>query len=389
MTAAAFFLVLTGVFLFLLIYPYVIYPVILRFLPEKPFPKRVEDASVLLPSALLFCAYNEEDVLPEKLANLRAIKQLIPELEILAYSDGSDDATSDLLRGAEDILTPVISSTRKGKVRGMRQLIDMTKAEVIVFSDANVFIEPGDVLCLLGYFNDPEMGCVSATLHYRQSEGGDSATARVGGAYWRLEEKIKKLESATGSMMGSDGALFARRKAGYPSLSSHLVDDLAVSMSVIFDGLRCVSAYDVAAYEDLVVSSADEFKRKRRIACGSMSTYQHLAPEIAKLPFIERFKFHSHKTIRWWGGLQMVAAGLSLLVSAWLYGVGVPIGLLMVIGSVGLWVLGSKGVPVFGSVLEIVKALIATNIGVLEHLTGRQYATWSPAKSRQSNASNG
>jgi len=374
---------LAGISLLLFLYPYVFYPLVLRLLAKYPYqPEKYVDTSKIK-AALLFCAYNEEASLPEKIANLRQLKNKWPDLQILAYSDCSDDDTNALLEAASDILTPVIGTQRTGKVIGMRKLVSMTDADVLIFMDANVILEPDSLPRLLAYFTDPEIGCVAGTLLYISTDDTEETpTAKVGGLYWKLEEHIKRLESETGSTMGADGAIFARRRPGYPELPGHLVDDMAASISVLFDGKRCVSAPDVIAYERSVGVSTEEFQRKRRIACGSVSTYWHLLPHIKKLPLIDRFKFFSHKTLRWWGAFFLLAALLFAFFGSW--SIGHPyIGLaFIVVITGGIWLLGSLGVPLAVTVYEIIRAVIATALGLVEAYRGRSYQTWTPAKSR-------
>ena len=373
----------SGVFLLMFLYPYAIYPFILRLLPKKPYLPEVSEEAVDLSVALVFCAYNEADVLPKKIDNLRVLKGGWPELQIYAYSDCSSDSTNDLLRGASDVLTPVIGETRVGKATGMRKLVSMTDADVVVFTDANVIVDPTSIFRLCRYFQNPRIGTVAGTLIYEQNDCDQSSTtAKVGGVYWRLEEYIKKLESNTGSTTGADGSIFARRREGYPDVPAHLLDDLTASISVMFDGLRCVSAPDVFAYERSVSVPSEEFRRKRRIACRSFNTYRYLYPKIKALSFLDKFKFFSHKVMRWWGGAYLSGAFICALTAGWT--AGYPLLTLAVVG-VGmslLWTLGALGFPVFSTLREILQAIIATGIGVLESLAGRTYQIWTPAKSR-------
>lgn len=366
---------------FLVVYPYLIYPLILRVLPKRACRPSSSQAKADISVSLLFCAYNEEKCLSGKLANLRAIKGLYPDLNILAYSDASTDRTNEMLADATDILTPVLGKQRKGKVAGMRRLVSMSDSDVVIFSDANVLIDPRYIQRLVDYFSIQNVDCVAATLVYDVDDHAVSDTERVGGLYWRLEEHIKKLESETGSTMGADGALFARRRIGYPHLADHFVDDMAASLSVLFNGGRCVSAPDVVAHEKMATSTDDEFRRKRRIACGSMATYRYLLPKIRQLPWIDRFKFFSHKTLRWWGASFMFGTLLSLQLLAIELGYGLPALLTMLAVLLAVYVFGSRGLPVFGTVLEIARAMVATNLGILEYYLGKVYVTWTPPKS--------
>jgi cellulose synthase/poly-beta-1,6-N-acetylglucosamine synthase-like glycosyltransferase len=369
--------------LLVFIYPYLIYPIILSAFPKQPYTPDTATAVSHLSAALLFCAFNEEQSLPKKIENIRALKRLHPDLEVLAYSDCSEDRTNEILLDATDVLTPVLGKSRTGKVIGMQKLVSATNADIVIFTDANVILEPKSLTRLLQYFTHPEIGSVAGTLLYVSDDiSKTTATEKVGGLYWKLEEKIKRLESETGSMMGADGAIFARRRDNYPQLPGHLVDDMATSISVIFDGLRCVSAPDVIAYEQSVTASAEEFSRKRRIACGSINTYWYLLPQLGKMSLMDRFKFFSHKTIRWAGAFILLAAVLCLWIGGAMMGYSALVMGALIGGVIMLQILGSLGVPLFSTVYEVLLAIVATGIGVLEAFVGTTYQTWTPSKSR-------
>ncbi len=335
--------------------------------------------------ALLFCAYNEENALSQKLANLKIIKDKHPDIEIFAYSDCSTDATDKMLNDAEDLLTFTRGKKRMGKVMGMQKLVSMTDADILIFTDANVMIEPDSVSKLLHYFSCPDIGAVACTLIYKSpTENFTTATSEVNSLYWKLEEHIKKLESETGSTMGADGAFFARRSIGYPNLAADLVDDMAASISVIFDNMqmRCISAPDVIAYEHSISDSDEEFQRKKRIACGSYSTYRFLKPEISRLPFKDKFKFYSHKVMRWWGAAYLLVALVCLFASISMFGYGLTFLSFLLVALPTFWVLAKAKIPFFSSIYEILRAVFATGIGVVESLCGKKYHTWEPADSR-------
>ncbi|MCF6237125.1 MAG: glycosyltransferase [Gammaproteobacteria bacterium] len=317
--------------------------------------------------------------MPDKIENIRQLKEQLPSLEVYAYSDASTDATNDLLLNAADILHPVISAERLGKVSGMHKLISMIDSDIIIFTDANVILEPKSLPVLINYFTDPDIGCVSGRLMYKEMH---SSTAKVGGVYWKLEEFIKSLETKTGSTMGCDGAIFARRRKGYPEIPPNLVDDMAVSMATIFDNKRCISAPEVIAYENAVTCSAEEFNRKKRIACGSYSTYLFQKSALKNMSITNRFKFISHKLLRWWGALFIIGAIFSFLMWGFSIGSGWLL-LITVISVITVFTLaGRAGVPGISQIYEIVIAIFATGLGVIEALTGKEYKTWDTANSR-------
>lgn len=362
------------------LHPYISYPLSLRLMRARPVGMRASAATPLPSATLLFSAYNEERALPAKLANLEAIRALHPDLEILAYSDMSTDGTLSLLGSRPDLLRVIPTSERTGKAMGMRRMVAQAKGEICIFTDANVLLEPESVARLLGYFHDPAIGGVSGTLHYIND--ADGTTASVGGLYWRLEERIKALESRCGSMMGADGAIFATRRALYPEVPPHLLDDMIASMSVLFHGKRLVSARDVIAYERNTTDAGDEFRRKRRIACRSYASCRHLAPLMRRhFPLIDRYKFASHKSLRWFGAPLAMLSGAALSTALWLDGRLSLLALLW--GGAVLVLLGAAlKVRPCAMLAGIAAAIWATFLGVIDALRGKTYQTWSPAKSR-------
>lgn len=359
------------------LHPYIFYPLSLRVMRRRP----VLPGNGPRPSAsLLFSAYNEERALPAKLANIEAIKALYPDLEVIAYCDASSDRTPEMLHARSDLLSVIAARQRAGKATGMRRMVESARGDVCIYTDANVLIDPPSVGRLLDYFRNPEIGGVSGTLRYVND--ADSATAEVGGLYWRLEEKIKALESRCGSIMGADGSIFATRKALYPVVPPHLLDDMTVSMSVLFSGLRLISAPDVVALERNTTDARDEFRRKRRIACRAFNTHRHLRARIgAHFTLADRYKYGSHKLLRWFGAPLLAAAIATFTAGLLVEGLDLLAALLWAAGG-GALLLGALGIRPFSTISGIAASILATFIGIVDAWRGRTYQTWSPAKSR-------
>jgi len=357
-------------------WPFLFYPLVLRLLPTRP-EKPVAGPA---PSAsLLFCAYNEAAAMPEKLANLAMLKARYPKLEILAFDDGSSDETAALIAAQDDLVTLLRGPGRSGKAHGMKLLAARAKGNVLIFTDANVMLDADAIDNLLARYADPEIGGVLGSLHYVGD--GDSATASVGSLYWRIEEWLKDEESRTGNVLGADGSIFSIRRALYPEFPDSVLDDLTVSMAVVFAGKRLVKAKDVIARERLVAARGDEYRRKVRIAARAWHTHSHLRPQLRRMRAIDRFKYASRKIVRWFGGIfiltGILAAGtLAMRISPTLY---------MVCGLAGVFILWgglrSRGGP-FAAIVDIVIAYFATLQGVVKAMTGRTVTIWNPAKSR-------
>lgn len=358
------------------LWPFLVYPLILRALPTRP---EQPVAGPVPTASLLFCAYNEADAMPEKLANLAMLKGLHPTLDILAFDDGSSDGTGDLIAAQSDLVTLIRGPGRSGKAHGMKQLAARARGDVLIFTDANVLLDPDAVERLLARYADPDIGGVLGSLHYVGQ--GESATASVGSLYWRIEERLKDEESRTGNVLGADGSIFSIRRSLYPDFPDSVLDDLTVSMAVVFAGKRLVKARDVIARERLVTARKDEYRRKVRIAARAWHTHSHLRPQLRRMAVIDRFKYASRKIIRWFGGLFIltgaVAAGtLAMRVSPMLYMVGALAVALVIWAGVR-----AKRGP-FAALVDVLIAYAATLQGVAKAMTGRTVTIWNPAKSR-------
>jgi len=361
----------------LLLWPFLFYPLILRTLPQKPAQRASATGAPSV--SLLFCAYNEAASLPAKIENLRLLKAKHPALQILAFDDGSTDGTGDLLGEAGDLITLVRGPGRSGKAHGMKQLAARATGDILVFTDANVLLDDSAIDALLPYYADPQVGGVLGSLRYDGAQ--NSASASVGALYWRIEEHLKDLESRSGNVMGADGSIFSIRRALYPDFPDSVLDDLTVSMAVVFAGKRLIKAKDVIAREAMVAKREDEYRRKVRIAARSWHTHRHLRPGLRRMSGLDRFKYASRKIVRWFGGLWIGLAALAALALAWRITPVAAVALftagmfLMMLG-----VMARRG-PL-AAMFDLLLAYMATLKGVLLAMRGQTFTLWTPAKSR-------
>ncbi|MHA3914934.1 glycosyltransferase [Halovulum sp. GXIMD14793] len=356
----------------LLIYPYLIYPQLLRLLPAAP-PLQPKHPPKSI--ALMFCARNEASVLPGTLTRLRQVKRAWPDLQIMAYDDASTDDTARLLQQARDCLEVTFGSRQVGKAAGLRRMLQRCEAEVVLFMDANILIMAEDLRRFRDYFADPTVGAVAARLLH--TEGGE-AVARIGGAYWRLEETLKLRESRTGSTMGCNGALWGMRRALYPIFDDAQSDDFRPSMEPLFHGFRVISAIDIRGVEVLETGIGQEVFRKARIACGAWHAHRAMRPMLRQMRRMDRWKYLSHKWMRWFSALWLGLAGIFAGVLAAQIGM-----LILYLGLIltGLS-LAALGVRPFAQAGQIALAMVATLAGVILASMGRSRATWTPVRAK-------
>ena len=176
---------------------------------------------------------NEQQVLETKLKNLMGLDYPADRCQIIVVSDGSTDGTESILRtyGSDSRIHIVLKKLAQGKACGLNDAIDLAQGDIVVFTDARQKIEAGAIRELLADFADPLVGCVSGELMLGDPETGEKGEGM--GVYWRIEKKVRELESASGSVVGATGALYAVRRewlAGIPPET--LLDDVLIPMQV-------------------------------------------------------------------------------------------------------------------------------------------------------------
>ena len=361
--------------LLLALHPFITYPaslVLLARWSRRPIATGPLPAS----AAICVCAYNEERVIRAKALNMLDLRKSYPGLELLIYVDGGTDRTAEILEEFAGDIQVVQARGRTGKTVGMNTLIAKTSAECLVFSDANVMFEPGAVPHLLAPFADAMVGVACGHLSYLSVPG--SATAATGSAYWRLEEKIKRLESTTGSVMGADGSIFAMRRELYQPAPPHLIDDMYVSLAALCAGRRIVRVEDALAYEDQVSRPGEEFRRKVRIACQAFNVHRALSTQLRHLRPLDRYKYMSHKLLRWFvapllaAGCMLLAAGL-VVAAAW--------------SVLALCCAAAVAVLVLPQSRSMLYAFVGTGLGVFRSMRGERFQTWDPPASTRTAAS--
>ena len=374
-------LVLGTVCLLLAAHPFVTYPLSL-WLWQRLGPRvqrRAPPAPVDPTFAICMCAYNEEHVIEQKIRNLLQLREREPLLQILVYVDAATDRTAEILQRYRPAIELHVASERQGKTHGMNLLAARARAEVLVFTDANVMLDLQCIAELRAHFADRAVGCVCGNLTYVNAH--DSVTAASGSMYWRFEEALKRLESASGSMMGADGSIFAVRRTLRRAPPDHIIDDMYVSLMVLVAGYRVIQVRDVKAYELSVSNAGEEFSRKVRIACQAFNVHRLVWPELRRLDALTRYKYVSHKLLRWLSIYFLAGAALACLLAMLVAGRPALAAGLIGLALLGA-VLGSRwSIKPFAQIVDLLTALAGAGIGVWRSLRGERFQTWQPASS--------
>jgi len=348
--------------------------------PATPDPARIVPRPSQDSFAICVCAYNEAPIIADKVEDLLKLREAAGgDLDILVYVDGATDDTASILESYRDRVHLVIGGDRCGKTQGMNLLVAQTRASIVMFTDANVRIDPNAVAVLRRYFADPFIGCVCSHLTYVNAS--QSATAFVGSAFWSFNEWSKGLETATGSVIGSDGSLFAIRRRLHRPVPIGLIDDIFVSIGILLAGYRVVRAPELRAFETHTTQATDEFRRKVRIASQSMHIHFELWPQLRRLDAWHIYKYIGHRLLRWIGGYFLIVAIL-LLATVAVLSLG-PLMVLAVGGSLVLFFLAALRARLGSAMtlLNVLLALAGNVVGVWRALHGERAITWEPASS--------
>ena len=292
--------------LILIGYIYFGFPIIL-LIKRKFFSIAVDRREIFPMVTLIISAYNEEKVIQKKIENSLALDYPRNRIEIVVASDGSNDSTNFIVRKFKcDGVKLMDSIGRHGKTYVQNKATEEANGEVLVFSDSNAFYEVNALKELMKNFNDKTVGAVSGCLkYYSNIESSDSS--KVEGIYWKYENFLKMNESASGSVIGANGSIYAIRKECYVPLKEDLISDFVEPLKVVEKGYRVIYDENAVSRESVSENMKIEFNRKQRILLRSYAGLWHMRKLLN--PFKYGFfsiQLISHKLLRWFAFFPVV-----------------------------------------------------------------------------------
>lgn len=280
-----------------ILYVYLGYPVVLA-LWARCCTKPIKHGTDLPEVTLIVCAYNEDEVIEDKIQNSLAIDYPKEKLNIAIASDGSTDNTNKIVRKYEDKqLSFYEYRVRTGKIGAILQTVPELTSEILVFSDANTMYAPDALLKLVRSFSDQSVGGVSADVILQNEE---TNFGKSESAYYLYERWIQQKETEIGSIIGADGGMYAiRRELFIPPAPNIILDDFVISMNVAIQGKRLVYDSDAKGYEESTIPHFTEFLRKSRVIAGAVQALKQAEGVPAPSQKGLFFSFFSHKMLRW------------------------------------------------------------------------------------------
>jgi glycosyltransferase involved in cell wall biosynthesis len=364
-------------------YAYAGYPAALALVAWRARPAR--PSRMARPGlSVVVAAFNEAHGIEAKITSTVEQRYPADRLEIIVVSDGSTDATDDIVRGSPDRRVRLIrQEPRAGKSAALNRGVAAASGDVLVFTDANAVFAPEALSRLAAPFADPRVGLVSGIGLYAGDPACGAAGA-VAGGYARYEALIKAGESALGFLASADGAIYALRRELYRPLAAAEVNDLLHPIQAALAGFRCRFVREAVTVEPPSSDAAQEFRRHVRIIAQGIAIARAWLPRlVAAGCWRAVWALLSHRVLRWSSALFLataLAANLALLDSP-LYRAT----LAAQVGFYGLALVGRvaerRGIALGQLALPYYFCVVSAAgiAGFARYLRGGAEATWAPA----------
>ena len=197
--------VLFWISLFIVFYTYIGYGILLYILVKikqcfrKPAPRPMPADDALPPLTLFIAAYNEEDVVDEKMHNCLELDYPADKLRILWVTDGSNDHTNERLSHWPQAIV-LHQPQRQGKTAALNRGIHFVETPLVVFTDANTHLNREALREIVHAFTDPKVGCVAGEKRIAVQSKDNAAS---GGRRAILEIRIHPQSARRTPLFGS------------------------------------------------------------------------------------------------------------------------------------------------------------------------------------------
>jgi glycosyltransferase involved in cell wall biosynthesis len=324
--------------------------------------------------SVIVAAYAEQDVIADRVANLRALDYPADRVQVIVACDGSPDATPQRARAAG--ADTVLELPRGGKVRAQDAGVHSATGAIVAFGDANVRWDPGALRALVAPFGDPLVGYVCGDVRFVNERGTNQE-----GLYWRYEMALRALESRVRSVTGGNGAIYATRRESYLVVDPIMGHDLSFPFNMVKRGWRAVYARDAHATEKMVPTIEGEFARKRRMMShgwpimlrGGMLSPRGYDPVYAVM-------IVSHRVLRYGSPFLHAAAlvaSLALVRDGWMYAAAAVLQAALLLAALAARAVPSRPLLVARYYVLTTASLAA---GLWDWLAHGTRAGWEPAE---------
>src|SRR5215831_8205255 len=292
-----------------ILYTFFGYPLLLWLL-QSLFRRPARKSNFEPRVSMLVAAYNEADVIAEKVQNALAVDYPSDRFEVVVASDGSTDRTAEIVTSLirsypADRVRLLSYPENRGKLSVLNDSVPQLNGEIVVFSDASSMLAPDALRELIANFADDKVGATSGVYQVLSKDA--AKLGRQEDLYWKYETYLKIQEAKLGALTGAHGSLYAMRKSLYPFPPLGTInDDFVIPTSVIRHGFRIAYEPKAVAYEH--AEEMEGFGRRIRITAGNVAQLLEIRPLLWPPRPLVLFCFISHKAARLVVPIAMVAA---------------------------------------------------------------------------------
>jgi len=233
-----------------------------------PKSKNIPTVSMIIPT------YNEAQVIPAKMENLRALRFPKDKLEIVFVDGGSSDGTAESIGNLAKDSGLSVKVVQQGRRKGFNNAViegfAKTTGEIICITGAETEYEPEALSIIVENFSDKRIGAVTGRQKIKNV--GDGYSPKLEVAYRSLYDLLREAESCIDSPFDIKGEISAARRnviarlVENPELSKRGCIDCCISFQAKMDGYKAVYDPNAAYYELSPKSIKDSFKQQTRRA---------------------------------------------------------------------------------------------------------------------------
>lgn len=336
---------------------------------------------------LIIAAYNEEAFIEDKIANTLSLDYPANKLSLFFVTDGSSDSTPDIIKKYSSIKL-FHEPQRKGKIHAVNRVMRMVKTPIVIFSDANTYLNKDALKNIVRHYADEKVGGVAGEKRiFKKAE--DNASGAGEGLYWKYESFLKKKDSEVYSVVGAAGELFSVRTELFEEPAENIIiEDFYLSLSIAAKGYRFIYEPEACATETASASVSEEWKRKVRISAGGFQAMVKLVHLLNPLKYgMLSFQYISHRVLRW--TLAPLFLPIVFIANLWLAFEGSDFYVLTMLAQIAFYAIALLGyfyndkkisikgffVPYYFCVMNF-----SVYAGLLRYLKGKQSVVWEKSQ---------
>src|SRR5690606_2139264 len=175
-----------------IVYTFIGYAILLLVLVKikRKFGKvvKIHQSTEVPTCCVLIAAYNEESFIREKILNTLSLDYPANYLKVIVVADGSTDKTTNIVKEYSNVLL-LFEESRLGKVHAINRAMQYIDSEIVVFTDANTYLNRSALREICNHYQDSNVGGVAGEKRIFIDKHADASAAGES-LYWRYESII-------------------------------------------------------------------------------------------------------------------------------------------------------------------------------------------------------